>query len=331
VREQPDDNGLRVVLADWLEENGHDDRAELIRVQCELTRRGVVARRGGEYPPDLGAEDKALVQREKALLAGGRAEWLTGLPPDHRQVPDTRFMYEFERGLIRLTVTCRSAGGGGVALMGPYLQEVMNRLAALDALAEQPAFAWVAQVELDASGDSFASTVDYGEDYEALFTHPALRHVTSLRLDWMFGTETLDLSPLASRRDLDRLRELSVNASNCDEAAYVDARALWSSPALPNLRRLALVGPYTADDFLPLAESSSFPRLEKLRMSFGHPYLDCDGDRVLEVFADSPRFPQLREVSLFNGAREGIRGGGSGYGPSSVLALLRSSRLPALE
>ena len=129
--------------------------------------------------------------------------------------------------------------------MEPHLiQKAMNCLAALDALAEQPAFAWVAQVAVDASGDSFGNTVDGGEDYAALFTHPALRHVTSLRLDWMFGANTVDLTPLAARRDLERLTELSVDADNCDEATVVDDSALWVSGALSNLRRLRLSAPH---------------------------------------------------------------------------------------
>jgi len=32
----PDDDGPRLVYADWLEEHGEQERAEFIRVQCEL-------------------------------------------------------------------------------------------------------------------------------------------------------------------------------------------------------------------------------------------------------------------------------------------------------
>src|SRR5580765_3081701 len=34
IRERPDDLGPRLVYADWLEERGECDRAELIRLQC---------------------------------------------------------------------------------------------------------------------------------------------------------------------------------------------------------------------------------------------------------------------------------------------------------
>jgi uncharacterized protein (TIGR02996 family) len=35
----PDDDAPRLVYADWLDEHGHPDRAEFIRVQCERARR----------------------------------------------------------------------------------------------------------------------------------------------------------------------------------------------------------------------------------------------------------------------------------------------------
>lgn len=34
----PDDDAPRLIFADWLAENGQDDRAEFIRVQCKLAR-----------------------------------------------------------------------------------------------------------------------------------------------------------------------------------------------------------------------------------------------------------------------------------------------------
>src|SRR5438093_1495473 len=34
----PDEDTPRLVYADWLDEHGEHDRAEFIRVQCELTR-----------------------------------------------------------------------------------------------------------------------------------------------------------------------------------------------------------------------------------------------------------------------------------------------------
>jgi uncharacterized protein (TIGR02996 family) len=326
VRAEPDDDTARLVLADWLEEHGDSARAEFIRVQCELARRGVTVtspsplrvrvpgpfpfRRPLETTPD--AEIRALLDRERKLLADHRANWLTGFPPDQREVPETRFQFDFARGMIRLTVKVNQ-GRGGASLAPPEIQQVMNRLAALDALAEQPAFAWVAQVELDASGDSFGNTVDNGEDYAALFTHPTLRHVTSLRLDWMLGGTTVDLTPLAARRDLGRLTDLSVDASNVEEAAPVDDSALWASGALSNLRRLRLSDPW----FPALAQTPYLTRLRSLDVGLWRCHHPDEGFAAL---AGASNFSELRELSIRVECNPGHR-----------LHLLRTTRLPSLE
>src|SRR5207248_2696491 len=38
IAESPDDDGLRLVYADWLEEHGQDDRARYLREEVALTR-----------------------------------------------------------------------------------------------------------------------------------------------------------------------------------------------------------------------------------------------------------------------------------------------------
>jgi uncharacterized protein (TIGR02996 family) len=38
IVDQPDDDAIRLVAADWLDEHGEPERAEFIRVQCELAR-----------------------------------------------------------------------------------------------------------------------------------------------------------------------------------------------------------------------------------------------------------------------------------------------------
>src|SRR5262245_47497655 len=57
VRAEPDDEGLRLVYADWLEENGDLAHAELIRVQCALERL-----------PAQSPQRYALQTRERELL-----------------------------------------------------------------------------------------------------------------------------------------------------------------------------------------------------------------------------------------------------------------------
>lgn len=40
ILERPEDDAPRLIMADWLEENGEEARAEFIRVQCELAKYG---------------------------------------------------------------------------------------------------------------------------------------------------------------------------------------------------------------------------------------------------------------------------------------------------
>lgn len=48
IRAAPEDDAPRLVYADWLEEHGQPERAEFIRVQCELARRDSLALRQRE-------------------------------------------------------------------------------------------------------------------------------------------------------------------------------------------------------------------------------------------------------------------------------------------
>jgi uncharacterized protein (TIGR02996 family) len=65
----PDDDDIRLIYADWLEDNGQPERAEFIRVQCELHR----------LPADDPSRQQ-LERREAELLAAYRDTWLNCLP-----------------------------------------------------------------------------------------------------------------------------------------------------------------------------------------------------------------------------------------------------------
>ena len=60
ILEEPGDDALRLIYADWLEDHGDAARGEFIRVQCEL------AKIGGLHPP-ADDEDRAIIRRAKAL------------------------------------------------------------------------------------------------------------------------------------------------------------------------------------------------------------------------------------------------------------------------
>jgi uncharacterized protein (TIGR02996 family) len=64
IRANPDDDGVRLIFADWLEENGQLQRAKFIRVQIELARLA-----------DDDPRRQALADRKDELLAAHCDEW----------------------------------------------------------------------------------------------------------------------------------------------------------------------------------------------------------------------------------------------------------------
>jgi uncharacterized protein (TIGR02996 family) len=70
IGESPDDDTPRVIYADWLDDHGHYERAEFIRVQCQLAR--MPAGDGQRHP---------LEELERRLLERHQGEWLGSLRP----------------------------------------------------------------------------------------------------------------------------------------------------------------------------------------------------------------------------------------------------------
>src|SRR5215470_8905667 len=70
ILEQPGDDALRLIYADWLEDNDDPVRAEFIRAQLELSRL-----------PAEGPRHSELAAGEERLLKANRKRWLAGLPP----------------------------------------------------------------------------------------------------------------------------------------------------------------------------------------------------------------------------------------------------------
>src|SRR5438309_11483 len=64
ILQHPDDDTPRLVYADWLEEHGQGERAEFIRVQCNLARL-----------PDDDPRRATLQVREQKLLKEHEGEW----------------------------------------------------------------------------------------------------------------------------------------------------------------------------------------------------------------------------------------------------------------
>jgi uncharacterized protein (TIGR02996 family) len=83
----PDDDLPRLVYADWLEEHGREERAELIRVQCNLARPLTDYREADDR--------KRWAQRERWLLQRYSVPWRKELPQVHAAE-----WGRFERGMV---------------------------------------------------------------------------------------------------------------------------------------------------------------------------------------------------------------------------------------
>jgi len=93
VRESPGDDAPRLVMADWFDEQGDDDRAAFIRTQVERSKLPVGSRKL-----------KALIRREQELLAASGHRWLGPLQSlfDKRRFNVTRASWEDAPGVAQL-------------------------------------------------------------------------------------------------------------------------------------------------------------------------------------------------------------------------------------
>jgi uncharacterized protein (TIGR02996 family) len=86
---QPEDDTLRLAMADWLDENDQSARAEFIRVQIELALGGVAHERL-----------RHLVQRQRELLIAHDTEWVTPLARVLQCKPGEWGGWVFRRGFV---------------------------------------------------------------------------------------------------------------------------------------------------------------------------------------------------------------------------------------
>jgi uncharacterized protein (TIGR02996 family) len=218
---EPEDDTHRLVYADWLDEHGNSDRAEFIRVQCELARLDL---------PDRTMQ--RLRRRMQALLKQHAAEWAGSL-----RERECYWYVGFERGFVS-------------SVRQVEAQEFLNHLpdffdwhplqvvelirtqpGHLSAIAACPQLARLKKLHF--YGGNFAP----GEDH-ALAGSPFLVGLERLRIEGNnFSPD--GLKALAASPYLSRLRDLELSST---EVGSAGAEALAASTRLPQLRSLSLYG-----------------------------------------------------------------------------------------
>ncbi|MGE3805015.1 MAG: TIGR02996 domain-containing protein [Gemmataceae bacterium] len=305
IQQDPDDDGRRLVFADWLDEHGDPGRAEFIRVQCALAR-----------TPKYDSRRPALEQREQSLPIRPQTEWAKPLSAITRE-------YEFRRGFVEwVAIGARKFLTHGTKLfaLAPIRYVKLLRLgssnvASLD-LADNPLLARLRGLDLQGRLNA--------DDLRTLLTSPHLTRLGALAfpncdfevagleplLNGCLGRlETLDLG-LQERRDSESHRFGTAQVESLAEARWCrtlrqlsfknhrinvgGAVALAAARQLKELRRLTL-----HNCGIGLAGTTALansPHLNKLAT------LDLRrnklGDRAVQALATARGLPALEELYL---------------------------------
>jgi uncharacterized protein (TIGR02996 family) len=304
ILDDPDDNTIRLVYADWLEEHGDAGdaaRGEFIRVQIALTQ--------------IDEDDPrclALYLREQELLEEHQQHWISELPEGMRKRPLAGPV--FRRGFVsRVSVTFDAFLTRAEQLYATTPVEHVH-ISEMHHVADLAACPWLARLErLDLSQNPVTP-----EHLTILLQSPHLPPLTEVYLGGhqlgADGAERLTRSPrMATVRHL----ELEGRTDRWGRINTDGARALASSPHLGELRHLLIGGNGIGDaGAAALAESSAFPRLVELALNNSD--LTADGVGAL---ARSPHRRGLEALNLgLNGA----------YADDDMMAALREGDWPCL-
>jgi uncharacterized protein (TIGR02996 family) len=324
IIQAPEDDAVRLVFSDWLEENGEPERAEFIRLQVALAA----------IPPDAPRDIKA-EEREAALLTAYRLTWMKELP---RWVSGERVT--FRRGFVaRIPSTSRrflDKGGelfAATPLEGVHLRRVERDLEALSTsphvarlrsldltrnVLRHNAVARLAAVEEPCQLTELVLDENYidGNDTRTLLEseHLARLERLSLRRTLM---QNLAALTLAQTPNASRLRALNLHDNRLGDRGL---QGLAESPHLTNLTDLDLG--YTQITTAGLAALAGTPLLARLtRLGLGsnftnipraaetiagldHHFVHLDlshthpGDEGAIALANSPASASLRTLNL---------------------------------
>jgi uncharacterized protein (TIGR02996 family) len=227
IRANPRDDTPRLVYADWLQENGGEDRAEFIRVQIELAKL--------PYDRRMKRKERKLLEgREAELLKANKPRWigdlcraLKGEDPAEWEI-EWRKTLIFERGFIRwlylnLPAALRLIASGIELEPVEYLEVSHSQFSGAHSVAA------VAEVTAWKQGPcvtafSLAGAAD--EDVSAFLTGGRLTQLRRLDL-WGGSVTDTAVAALACSPLLAPIRTLTLSANTIGDPG---AEALADSP-----------------------------------------------------------------------------------------------------
>lgn len=242
ILEQPEDDGPRLMYADWLSERG-DERGEFIRVQCELA-----------HTPEDHPHRAHWEAIERDLLTRHRNAWLGPLR-------SLAYRWEFSRGFPEEAAVEAAAFLAHAHLFFSQtplrVVRMLHARGSLRELANCSALERLTALHLTDNGIG-------DEGVERLAASRHLHRLTALRL----GNNQLDdvaAYALAQSPYLGRLTTLNLSNNHLGDAG---AGYLASSPYLPNLTALHLGNNSIGSEGVErLLASSYLQRLETLDLA----------------------------------------------------------------
>jgi uncharacterized protein (TIGR02996 family) len=270
IRDDPGDDVPRLVYADWLDEHGQEERAEFIRLQCELARGAASESR-----------QEKLRRRERDLLVEHELEWVGPL----RQVVRRG---AFVRGFVeRVTVHAdRLPRAAELFSTAPIRHLVLLDADDYSPLVAIPGLRQITTLDLRDGCRLTAKAV------RLLANAPPLAGVTSLLLRQR-SLEEPAIAALTTSRALRRLHTLELY-----DAVVVDidlVGPLTRSPHLAGLTTLVLGAQEVRDDGAAAFGDPKCRLTALRRLHLSYCLIGDDGARAL---ARSPHLAGLERLNL---------------------------------
>ncbi len=298
VLDDPEDNTLRLIYADWLEECG-DPRGELIRVQVEL-----------EQTPHADLHWRTLKNRETELLNEYLTEWLG---PSARRVwkgfRDAQYQPFFAgRGGCRLHRGFRETARMRAKTFLEHADEIFETLPlrelhlflnsdtpnAFEELAACRQLGKIRDLTLDQP--RYFRQLD-ARPFKAFFNSGRLRELSSLRFHYRFETRRL-VNEIFMSPHFGKLRTLEfrmmLGSEDYPTSITNGIKLLAGTKKLHALNELLIVDHHLSDRVAqPLFHAPWFEQLTRLDLTG-----NCLSDETFQLLAESPVCGRLHTLAV---------------------------------
>lgn len=264
----PDEDTPRLVYADWLQENGNDERAEFIRVECQAER---TDRNSPIYLP--------LLRRSSRLLADNKVSWFGPLSDEDIIIMTRRGFIEG----VAISADSFVAFADALGAYAPLLRDVhANEGSDWRAFFASPLMPAIRRL-------SFADGIFGSFAAEELAASENITALVDLNLDRQpLGYAAMEALAEAPLRGLEKL---SVAESEVEDGV---ATVLFTNRSLANLRELDLSENGLTDETCSALAAADFGRLERLALCNNH--ITADG---IAALARASHLARLRSLNLY--------------------------------